>query len=58
MHQALKPYFLLACVAFVLGFTSYLAVGSVFTVQAPVPDEWQASIPVPADAPLAKAKHI
>lgn len=61
MNQVLKPYLLLACVAFVVGFASYLAVGSLFTAPAQVPDDWQASISAPAapiDAALAKTKHI
>jgi hypothetical protein len=62
MNQVLKPYFLLACVAFFVGFVSYLAIGSVMTpAQAQVQDDWQASISAPAapvDAPLARGKQI
>jgi len=61
MNQVLKPYFLLACVAFVIGFASYLAVGSVLVAPAQVRDDWQASISAPApsaDAPLVKGKLI
>ncbi|MBU1376958.1 MAG: hypothetical protein KKE02_19000 [Alphaproteobacteria bacterium] len=62
MNSVLKPYFLLACVAFVLGFASYLAVGAALVPQATVHDDWQASISAPAappaDAPLARAKSI
>jgi len=59
MNQVLKPYLLLACVAFFVGFVSYLALGSALApAQAQVQDDWQASISVPVDAPLARAKQI
>lgn len=61
MNQVLKPYFLLACVAFFVGFASYLALGSVLAPPAPAPNDWQASISTPAapvDAPLARARRI
>ena len=62
MNQVLKPYFLLACVAFFVGFVSYLAVGSALApAQAQAQDDWQASISAPADSidpPLARGKQI
>ena len=62
MNQVLKPYFLLACVAFFVGFVSYLAVGSALApAQAQVQGDWQASISAPAnpvDPPLARGKQI
>lgn len=61
MNQVLKPYLLLACVAFVLGFASYLVVGRITTAPSGMQDEWQATISAPApagDAPLASAKRI
>jgi hypothetical protein len=68
MNQVLKPYFLLACVAFFVGFVSYLAVGSALApaqaqaqAQAQAKDDWQASISAPADPvdpPLARGKQI
>jgi hypothetical protein len=61
MNQVLKPYFLLACVAFFVGFASYLALGSALARTTPLHDDWQASISAPAasvDAPLARARLI
>jgi len=61
MSEVLKPYFTLACVAFVMGFAAYLALGWMMTPAAPPTDDWQASISAPmtpADAPLARAKTI
>jgi hypothetical protein len=63
MNPVLKPYFLLACVAFFVGFVSYLALGSALgSAQAQVQDDWQATISAPADpvvdAPLARGKQI
>lgn len=61
MNQVLKPYLLLACVAFVLGFASYLVVGRIMTAPTGMQDEWQATISAPApagDVPLASAKRI
>ncbi|TAJ69340.1 MAG: hypothetical protein EPO51_23400 [Phenylobacterium sp.] len=60
MNQVLKPYFLLACVAFFVGFASYLALGSALAPPAAGHDDWQASISTPAviDAPLARARRI
>ena len=62
MNQVLKPYFLLACVAFFVGFVSYLALGSALApAYAQTQDDWQASITTPAepvDAPLARGKRI
>lgn len=61
MNNVLKPYLLLACVAFVMGFASYLAVGGLFSAPAQFQDDWQASISAPAapiDAPLARARLI
>ncbi len=61
MDQVLKPYLLLACVAFVLGFASYLVVGHIMTAPSGAPEGWQANISAPApaaDASLAYAKRI
>lgn len=61
MRSVLKLYFTLACVAFVVGFASYLALGWVMASPAPAVDDWQASISAPAapvDAPLARGKLI
>lgn len=61
MDQVLKPYLLLACVAFVLGFASYLAVGKIVTTPAAIQDDWQATISAPApagDAPLVSGRRI
>ncbi len=60
MNDVLKPYFVLACVAFFVGFASYLALGRMLAPPAMAADDWQASISAPAvpDQPLARAKHI
>jgi len=62
MNDVLKPYFLLACVAFFVGFVSYLAIGRVLAPPAQAADDWQAAISTPAtvpdDAPLARGKQI
>lgn len=60
MNDVLKPYFVLACVAFFVGFASYLALGRMLAPPALAADDWQASISAPAvpDQPLARAKHI
>lgn len=61
MSDVLKPYFTLACVAFVMGFAAYLALGWMMAPTAPAVDDWQASISapmVPADAPMARGKAI
>lgn len=61
MNQVIKPYLLLACVAFVLGFASYLVVGRILTAPTGVQSDWQATISAPApagEAPLAAAKRI
>lgn len=61
MNQALKPYMLLACVAFVLGFASYLAVGGMMANPGSMDTAWPATISAPAppfEAPLAAGKHI
>jgi hypothetical protein len=60
MH-VLKPYFLLACVAFMVGFVSYLAVVRGLALPAQAGEDWQASISAPAipeDAPLVRGKLI
>lgn len=62
MNPVLKPYFVLACVAFFVGFASYLAMGSLLApAQAQAQDGWPSSISAPADpvdAPLAPSKRI
>lgn len=60
MKQALKPYMLLACVAFVLGFASYLAVGRMMANPGNTETNRPATIsaPAPFEAPLAAGKHI
>jgi hypothetical protein len=60
MNDVLKPYFVLACVAFFVGFASYLALGRMLAPPTLATDDWQASISAPAvpDQPLARAKHI
>lgn len=60
MYDVLKPYVVLACVAFFAGFAGYLALGRTL---APVPaaEPWQAQISAPSlhdDAPLARARRI
>lgn len=57
MNQVLKPYFLLACIAFFVGFASYLAMGSFMSTPGQVSDDWQASISVPT-APAADAAFV
>lgn len=57
--DVLKPYFVLACVAFMVGFVSYL--GLVRSLAPPVQadNDWQATISAPApDAPLARSRAI
>ncbi|HKP79754.1 MAG TPA: hypothetical protein VJU34_11585 [Phenylobacterium sp.] len=51
MNDVLKPYVLLACVAFIAGFVGYLALGHVLTSPVPAVDDWQASISAPAAQP-------
>ena len=62
MNDVLKPYVLLACVAFIAGFVGYLALDRILISPAAQADDWQASIPAraaPADeAPLAHGKRI
>ena len=61
MSSVLKPYFTLACVAFVVGFASYLALGWVMTPTAPTVDDWQATISAPATpatSPFVQGKRI
>jgi hypothetical protein len=56
----LKPYLLLACVAFTIGFVGYWALGRALTpAYAAAADEYQGPITTSApDAPLAAGKHI
>ena len=56
----LKPYLLLACVAFTIGFVGYWALGRALTpAYAAAPDAYQGPITTSSpDAPLADAKHI
>ena len=56
----LKPYLLLACVAFTIGFVGYWALGRALTpAYAAAQDEFQGPITTSApDAPLADAKRI
>lgn len=55
MNDVLKPYFLLACVAFFAGFVGYLALGRALTAPAYAADDGQARISAPAPAqPLAR----
>jgi hypothetical protein len=59
MNDVLKPYLLLACVAFFVGFVSYLAVGR--ALAPPATDDAQASIStsaIPDEPPLARGKQI
>jgi len=59
MNDVLKPYFLLACVAFFVGFVGYLAVGRALTAPAQAADDWQAQISAPAATePLARLRSI
>lgn len=61
MNDVLKPYLLLACVAFFVGFVSYLALGRALAPPAQPADDWQASISAPAtpeESPLARGKRI
>ncbi|HEY0648672.1 hypothetical protein [Phenylobacterium sp.] len=56
----LKPYLLLACVAFTIGFVGYWALGRALTpAYAAAPDEYHGPITTSApDAPLADARRI
>ena len=56
----LKPYLLLACVAFTIGFVGYWALGRALTpAYAAAPAEFQGRITTSApDAPLADGKRI
>lgn len=56
----LKPYLLLACVAFTIGFVGYWAVGRALTPAYAAPiDGYQGAISTSTpDAPLASGKHI
>ena len=61
MTQVLKPYMLLACVAFVFGFASYLAVGKILAAPQAASSDWQATVSTPAlsqDLPLTQGKRI
>lgn len=58
----LKPYLLLACVAFTIGFVGYWALGQALTpAYASMPDAYSAQGPITTSAPepaLADGKHI
>ena len=56
----LKPYLLLACVAFTVGFVGYWALGRVLTPAYAMPQEtYQGPISTSTpDAPLAEGKRI
>lgn len=57
--DVLKPYFVLACVAFMIGFVSYLGVVRSMAPPAQADTDWQATISTPAyDAPLARSRAI
>jgi hypothetical protein len=58
--DVLKPYLLLACVAFTIGFVGYWALGRALApMEASLADSWQAPITASApDVPLADGKHI
>lgn len=58
--EVLKPYFVLACVAFMVGFVSYLGLVRSLAPPALADTEWQATISAPAahDAPLARSRSI
>ena len=50
--DVLKPYFLLACVAFVVGFVGYWMLGQALTVSPPLGDPaYQAPAAAPSPAP-------
>jgi drug/metabolite transporter (DMT)-like permease len=53
MSDVLKPYFLLACVAFFVGFASYLVMQR--TVSAAAPANFEATAPISASAPPVEA---
>lgn len=57
--DVLRPYFVLACVAFIVGFVSYLGVVRGVTPDAQADHDWQATISAPSyDAPLARSRAI
>ena len=58
--DVLKPYFVLACVAFMVGFVSYLGLVRTQFPSAQADDAWQATISAPAahDAPLVRSRSI
>lgn len=59
--QALKPYFVLACAAFMVGFVAYLAAFRTLNPPVEAQDGWQATISAPmppVDAPLTRTKSI
>lgn len=59
MTDVLKPYLLLACVAFVVGFAGYLAVGRALTVPAEAGVQAYAPVAAPvATPPLARTRTI
>jgi|GEM_PF-2751812 len=58
MTDVLKPYLLLACVAFVVGFAGYLAVGRALAVPAEAAVQAYAPVAAPAVMPLARTRSI
>lgn len=57
--DVLKPFVLLACVAFVLGFTGYLAVAKMTSVTAAAPAEsWSSTVSAPASDYANRGKLI
>lgn len=56
----LKPFVLLACVAFTVGFVGYWALVGVTAPPAPTqaPVTWSAEAQLPAAPDLATGKHI
>ena len=57
--DVLKPFLMLACVAFVLGFTGYLAVARMTSATAAAPAEsWSSTVSVPASDDANPSKRI
>jgi len=52
--DALKPFLLLACVAFVTGFAGYLAVLRMQDLSSPAAAAWQGPIEATAPAPMSE----
>ena len=57
--NVLKPFLMVACVAFVAGFSGYLAITEMSSrVSAPAPASLQAPISAPASAEWNAGKQI